>query len=315
MAFRKMWAALLVVAVLALGLALRPTPFSIASLFGVTGQPAPQRNTQPTPQSAARSNPHALSDLSPLQSREGSIKKADLIRTIRGNTVSLRGQALTNWQKWREGVEQLSLEHPGQVYIGGAPLGNRVCLTFDDGPDRRNTPRILDILRDHGVAATFFVLGENAEAFPQVLQRMDREGHLVASHSFTHPRFTKATEAAIRSELDRTARTLVKTIGKAPALFRPPYGDIDRAVLPLLEQGGYKTVIWSLDPFDWDRKTPEEISDYVIENARAGDIVLLHSGGNGGATAKALPSMIAGLRQKGFVFVTVAELLAVDDYQ
>ncbi|MBM7865724.1 polysaccharide deacetylase family protein [Heliobacterium gestii] len=313
----KVWAGLFVGAVIALGYALTVNPGITASVFGAS---PPQANHQSDPTADAAMNRPATPPKDPAKSvadpsGETAAGKPERLQTIRANTVSLQGKALTRWQEWREGVERLSREQPAQVYIGGDPSGKRLCLTFDDGPDGRNTPQILDTLRQKGVLATFFVLGEQASTYPQVVKRVEREGHLVASHSYSHPHFTKTGERSIRSELSRTEETLRGITGKRPALFRPPYGDIDKAVLPVLEHSGYRAVLWSLDTFDWDHKRPEEIAAYVIENARSGDIILMHCGGNGAATAKALPVMIDGLRQKGYAFVTVAEMLAVDAYQ
>jgi cellulose synthase/poly-beta-1,6-N-acetylglucosamine synthase-like glycosyltransferase/peptidoglycan/xylan/chitin deacetylase (PgdA/CDA1 family) len=206
----------------------------------------------------------------------------------------------------------------------GARKG-QIVLSFDDGPDPRFTPEVLDVLRSRGAPATFFVTGIAANAHLGLLQREYREGHEIGNHTYTHPHFDRMGRAQLLVELNLTARLLESVLGARTLLFRPPYG-IDHqpedpeevALLPVPQGMGYVIVGSRIDPHDWGEAgggappAPEELVRRVLAAARRGDgnIVLLHDGGGDRtSTVTALPSIIDGLRAQGFELVSVSRLL------
>jgi spore germination protein YaaH/peptidoglycan/xylan/chitin deacetylase (PgdA/CDA1 family)/GT2 family glycosyltransferase len=198
-----------------------------------------------------------------------------------------------------------------------------VALTFDDGPDGRWTPKILDILKAKHAPATFFVIGKNMAAKPGLVAREVREGHNVGSHTWTHPDISKVPAAQTAVELSATQRLFETITGRSMRLFRPPYfGDAEpstpREVAPLLaaQTQGYLSVGLRIDPDDWDRPsaaTPKHILDVVLsrlqDTQRPGQVVLLHdSGGDRSRTVEALPQLIDALRAHGYRLVTIGDL-------
>lgn len=201
----------------------------------------------------------------------------------------------------------------------GARQDKVVALTFDDGPDPKVTPAILDILAEKGVRASFFVIGANATAEPDIVRRIYAEGHDLGNHTYTHPDLAEIPSAEVDFELNATQRALEATVGVRTLLFRPPYvGDIAPETVshmrPLLNATalGYVTVSSGIDPIDWGAKSAADIIDGAVKQIEAGEgsVVLLHdSGGDRRYTISALPRMIDALRARGYTFVTIPELL------
>jgi len=200
---------------------------------------------------------------------------------------------------------------------------DKIVLSFDDGPDPRWTPRILDILKEKHVPGVFFVIGEAANTAPDILKREYNEGHEIGNHTFTHPKFDEVSRTQLKWELNLTQRLIESTLGVKSILFRPPYR-IDHqpeyaeevSQLPYPQDLGYIIVGQKIDPDDWrmtedKRQRPaEEIADDVLRQARNGNIVLLHDGGGEREqTILALPLLIDELRAKGYQFVSVSDLL------
>jgi cellulose synthase/poly-beta-1,6-N-acetylglucosamine synthase-like glycosyltransferase/peptidoglycan/xylan/chitin deacetylase (PgdA/CDA1 family)/spore germination protein YaaH len=200
----------------------------------------------------------------------------------------------------------------------------KIVISFDDGPDPRWTPKILDILKEKGVPAAFFVIGDEANRSPDILKREYAEGHEIGNHTFTHPKFDEISKTQIKWELNLTQRLIESTIGAKSILFRPPYG-IDHqpeyaeevAQLPYPQELGYIIVGQRIDPNDWrmpDEKhqiPAQEIVAGVLKQADKGNIILLHDGGGDRTqTLAALPQMIDQLREKGYEFVSVSDLIA-----
>src|ERR1700722_10676269 len=205
--------------------------------------------------------------------------------------------------------------------IGGAK--KKVVLSFDDGPDRRWTPRILDILKEKKVPGIFFVIGDQANRAPDLLKREYIEGHEIGNHTWTHPQFDEISRTQLKWELNLTQRLIESTLGVKSLFFRPPYG-IDHqpeyaeevAQLPYPQELGYIIVGQRIDPDDWrmteekKQRPAQEIADDVVRQASRGNIVLLHDGGGDREqTVAALPLIIDELRAKGYQFVSVADLL------
>ncbi|WP_426449787.1 polysaccharide deacetylase family protein [Paenibacillus sp. S-38] len=194
-----------------------------------------------------------------------------------------------------------------------SPAGNkRAALTFDDGPDSRYTPLILDILKEHGVKATFFVVGRQVEKCPEVLRRIAEEGHRIGNHSWDHADLTKLNEAQILEEIAAGDEAVRKITGSAPVLFRAPYGAVSPNVRRALGSLGRPLVGWTVDTRDWAGTPPKAILESVTQGLKPGGIVLMHSfGGRSGSlanTVEALPSIIEALEGDGYTLVTADEL-------
>ena len=201
----------------------------------------------------------------------------------------------------------------------------KIALTFDDGPDPDWTPKILDVLKQKNAKAAFFIIGLQAEKFPNLAQRIYAEGHEIGNHTFTHPDISNVRKQYMRIELNLAERLFASRLGVKPLLFRPPYSidqepDTADQVRPLeiAQQMGYITVGDKIDPHDWQDRPATDIAADIMahlppcdpDDQRCGNIVLLHDGGgNRAQTVRALPLIIDGLRQRGFQVVSVSELL------
>ena len=178
-----------------------------------------------------------------------------------------------------------------------------LALTFDDGPGLY-TDRLLDILAERGVKATFFIVGQQADRFPDVIRRMYEEGHQLASHTYGHVDLKKYSEGGIVAQLQRTADTLDRITGVPQRyVLRPPYGSADDRVLETI---GVPAILWSIDPADWKYRDAQIDHDNVLEAAKDGGIILLHDIHE--QSVEAVPSIIDDLSSKGYQFVTVNEL-------
>src|SRR5215467_7751454 len=188
--------------------------------------------------------------------------------------------------------------------------GPYIAMTFDDGPSATLTPKLLDILAAHHIKATFFVLGEMVAEHPEILARAAREGHEIASHSWSHPNLAKMSQEGVRSQLQRTDDEIKPATGKRPTLFRPPYGSItERQKRWIHDEFGYDIILWDVDPLDWKRPGPAVVRSRILKETRPGSIVLSHDIHPG--TIEAMPSTFDQLEAKGFKFVTVSELIGM----
>ncbi len=208
----------------------------------------------------------------------------------------------------------------------------KVAITFDDGPDPANTPRILDVLKREQAPATFFLIGLEVQKFPWIAQRIYEEGHAIGNHTFTHPDISEVSQRYIDVELNVTERLFASKLGVKPLYFRPPYSidqepDIADQVRPIdhVQNLGFITIGSKIDPDDWQRgRTVQDIVNAVMDQAQryatngcqthqppvCGNIILLHDGGGDReATVQALPLIIERLRAAGFKIVTVEELM------
>ena len=188
--------------------------------------------------------------------------------------------------------------------------GPYIAMTFDDGPSEKLTPELLDILKEHHMHVTFFVIGQNAARAPEILQRAVREGHEIANHSWSHPAFGKMSDAAVRHEIQKTDDAIREAIGHSPVLLRPPYGSITARQKQWIHQEfGYRIILWDVDPLDWKRPGPSVVTRRIVSETRPGSIILAHDIHPG--TIKAMPETFDQLQAKGFKFVTVSELIAM----
>ncbi len=203
----------------------------------------------------------------------------------------------------------------------GGTDNKNVILTFDDGPDDKYTPQILDILKRYHVPATFFVMGLNASAHPDILHRIVDGGNEIGNHTYTHPNISAISPEQLRVEIDATERLFEGVLGRKSLLFRPPYAeDIEPttpeqvAPLELSSDLGYYTVGINIDPTDWNRPGTDAIVNTVVNErlAGVGSVVLMHdSGGDRSQTIEALPRIIESLQANGYQFVTVSDALGL----
>jgi len=226
-----------------------------------------------------------------------------------------------------EAVEAPGNQLFGKTIVQGAPSEREVALTFDDGPNPPYTDRILDVLRDERVSATFFVVGRAAAAYPATLRRIVREGHAVGNHTWDHPHLIVESPAAVRSQLLRTDAVIAKITGVHTHLMRPPFGARDFAVIGEAHKLGYRVVMWSVPlPKDWEQPGDATIARRVIDNVAEGSIIVLHDGNRGllctrdrrltahdcdrGQEVAATREIVRALRARGYRFVTIPGLVA-----
>lgn len=187
-----------------------------------------------------------------------------------------------------------------------------IALTFDDGPDPTTTPLVLDLLARYHAHATFFVIGSEAERNPDLLRAIVATGHEIGSHSFSHRRVTRMSQATLAEELKLTAAVIDDACGVKPIYFRPPDYALSPAAGKTLSDHGYAIVLWDNDARDWERPGADRIAARVVENARPGGIVLMHDGGGDRTqTVAALEITLQNLSGQGYRFLTLSELLRV----
>ncbi len=206
------------------------------------------------------------------------------------------------------------------IYHQGAGEEHEVALTFDDGPDPVWTPQILDILKQRGVKACFFLVGRNAETYPRLVSRILSEGHEIGNHTYSHANLATMSPLRVKLEINMTQRVIESITGHSTTLFRPPYNaDSSPArmeeLIPLKiaqDELDYTLVMEGIDPQDWARPGADAIVQRVKEQRSEGNIVLLHdAGGDRSQTVEALPRIINYLRVRGDRIVSLGELLKI----
>ena len=184
-----------------------------------------------------------------------------------------------------------------------------VAMTFDDGPHPDYTPALLDLLAERNIRATFYVVGINARRYPHIIRRMINEGHEIGNHSFSHARLTDLTNEEIIAEMLGCHDSTVAAATRPPATMRPPYGAVNNSIRNLvLAEFGYPTILWDVDPRDWDMAvSDEQVVETILTESDHGEIILTHD--IHARTIAVMPEILDGLLARGFSFVTVAELL------
>ncbi len=186
-----------------------------------------------------------------------------------------------------------------------------VALTFDDGPHKTLTPELLDLLAKRNVKATFFVLGSLVATYPEIAQRIVKEGHEIANHTWSHPNLAKMGDGGVRDQFERTRSIIHQTTGVNPTVMRPPYGAFtERQRSWALKEFGYPTIMWDVDPLDWRRPGASVVAQRILDRTRNGSIILVHDIHPG--SIEAMPRVIDTLLQRGYRFLTVSELLKHD---
>lgn len=210
------------------------------------------------------------------------------------------------------------------IYRSGGRTSNMVALTFDDGPSPDFTPLILDILREHGVPATFFLVGEHVRKYPEIARRIVDEGHEIGNHTYSHRNLPTLSAVALHREVIQGTKAIAEVTGVYPSYVRPPRGMYDGRFGRLAELMGQKIVLWTVSSRDWRYgTTAENITRMVLSRVKGGDIILFHDsgalvrneGGDRSATVEALPAIINGIRERGLVIVPLGVLLAGEEPQ
>jgi peptidoglycan/xylan/chitin deacetylase (PgdA/CDA1 family) len=189
--------------------------------------------------------------------------------------------------------------------------GPYIAMTFDDGPSVGNTTRLLDILKQRNIKVTFFMIGPNVVAHPEIARRALAEGHEIGNHSWTHPQLSKLSDQRVTEEITKTQEAIKNVTGFTPTILRPPYGAITKRQRQWIEnQFGLSVILWSVDPLDWKRPGASVITQRILSGAQAGAIILSHDIHQ--QTVDAMPATLDALLAKGFKFVTVSELIAMN---
>lgn len=204
----------------------------------------------------------------------------------------------------------------GDIITHGPTDRPRIALTFDDGPNEPYTSQILDVLREKGVRATFFVVGANVEAMPDTVRRAAAEGHAIGNHSYAHAKGDALWDARY-GDVRQTQRAIERILGAGATVYRSPSGFHTPWQLWAVRREGLTAVHWDVQTKDWERPDPETIVRRVLASAGPGAIVLMHDGDgtNHGTdrspTVAALPEIIDQLQRRGYELVTVPELLGL----
>lgn len=209
----------------------------------------------------------------------------------------------------------------GVVYWHGDVSQKKIALTFDDGPNEPYTSQILDILKSYNIKATFFLIGKNVEAYPEVLKRMVKEGHCIGNHTYSHPELALKSKTQIGNQIKKTEEAIFKASGIRPYLFRPPYGLDNPWVFIETEKMSYVIIKWSVSGHNGGKDIPfDKILERVLRGVENGSIILLHDGdrlikgADRSQMVKALPLIIESLQKRGYQLITIPELLDLENH-
>jgi peptidoglycan-N-acetylglucosamine deacetylase len=217
-------------------------------------------------------------------------------------------------------VENLTFNAPaklqGTTIYDVQPRNNEkvIALTLDDGPWPNTTLQMLDILKQNDVKATFFWVGQTLQAHPEIAKRVVAEGHAIGNHTWHHW-YRRMDQATAKSEIERTNELIYKTTGVKTTLFRPPGGVLNNGLAAYAKSQKYTVLMWSQTSADTDPRAKSQVFvKNVLRDAKPGSIVLMHDGGGDRKrTVQALPEIISKLKQQGYRFVTVPELLEMQN--
>ena len=183
----------------------------------------------------------------------------------------------------------------------------KIAISFDAAWGGEKTRKILDILDENGIRATFFLVDIWTQRFPELVQEIAARGHEIGNHSTTHPKMSSLSRDKIAQELETMSANAEKLIGQRPTLFRPPYGDYNNDVVLTARQNGYEVVQWSVDSLDWKNKGVQPLIDRATRNVKSGDIVLVHNDSQ--YIVEALPAVIKSYREQGLTPGPVSSVL------
>lgn len=179
-----------------------------------------------------------------------------------------------------------------------------VALTFDDGPSSRYTPELLDGLKERGVKASFFLVGKNVQSNSELILRMEKEGHLIGNHTYSHVQLDKLSDVMAKQEILKTNNVIYEVTGSYPEYMRPPYGAWKKNMEICVEM---MPVFWTVDTLDWKTKNVQAICNVVEKETEDGDIILMHDEYE--TSVEAALKVVDNLQKKGYEFVTVDKLL------
>ena len=193
-----------------------------------------------------------------------------------------------------------------------------VALTFDDGPSPVWTPQVLDELKKAGIKATFFMIGKHVEAYPEIARRVAREGHDIENHGYDHKVMIYYKMDELNREIGGTEKVIKEVTGQTTRYFRPPKAWLNDTEKQKIKEMGYGIVLWSLNSKDWVTFHDKQITSYISRYNKPGDIILFHDsggvfgteGGDRSQTVKTIPRLAKKLKEKGYKFVTISELLS-----
>ena len=188
----------------------------------------------------------------------------------------------------------------------------KISISFDCAWGTEYTDELLDVLERENVRATFFMVEFWTEKYPQYVKKIDEKGHEIGTHSATHSYMSKLSEEEIRQELTSSSQAIEEVTGKKTQLFRPPYGDYDDLLIDTAKSMGLYSIQWDVDSLDWKDLSANDIAMRVINRVQNGSIILCHN--NGLHTAEALPVILDTLKNKGYEFVPVGELIYKENY-
>ncbi|MDK2984958.1 MAG: hypothetical protein PWQ96_600 [Clostridia bacterium] len=192
------------------------------------------------------------------------------------------------------------------IYRGNTEI-KAMTLTFNVDWGETEIPKILRILKENNVKATFYLTGRWADKFPKLAKQIASEGHEIGNHSYSHPHVDNLSISKNIAQIKKAENSILKNTGQKPRLYAPPYGEKKEHVKKAAAQAGYVTVYWTIDTIDWQKeRTPQIISDTVLKKAQNGAIVLMHPVPN---TVEALPEIILGLKERGYSLKTVSEII------
>ena len=207
----------------------------------------------------------------------------------------------------------------GRTFIGNPRQKRQIALTFDDGPNDPHTFRLLEVLENAGVKATFFMMGKYVDRRPDIARAVVDAGHAVGNHTYSHPNLIFRSRWQLQDEISRCDRALADAIGdRRTKLFRPPFGGRRPATLRAIRQMGFTPVMWSVTAFDWSAKSADSIERNVTRRVHGGDVVLLHDGGHlsfgtdRSFTVQATARLIERHKGEGYEFKTIPEMMAGD---
>lgn len=225
----------------------------------------------------------------------GKAAEGQMARFLQSGPADAKERAVMNVSKGESGVMDLSMQDMAK---------KKVALTFDDGPNANHTGALLDGLKERGVHATFFLLGSQVEKSPELVERMYEDGHLLGNHSYEHVNLSSLSDKAAITQVDLANEAIYQITGEYPEYIRPPYGcwksNLDYQTTMI-------EVLWNVDPLDWKTDSVKTIVKRVLKEVEEDDIILLHDASE--SSVEAALQIIDKLEKKGYVFVTVDEIL------
>ncbi|HOJ09314.1 MAG TPA: polysaccharide deacetylase family protein [Clostridiales bacterium] len=260
-----------------------------------------------------------------ITGNEADNKVGNVVGYETGDETACKTSAESSFKKDGQKVQSPSKDEKGNqaqdklsidlkpVYNGNKSK-NQVAITFDDGPDEHFTLRVLDILKGNNIKATFFVIGVNVKKYPKVLKRIREEGHDIGNHSWGHKNFAKLSEDKIKDEVLDTEELISSILEEHQPILRVPFGSSGDKADEVVNSLGYYNIRWSVDTQDWSGISSSEIMSRVKKQLYPGGIILMHCSGKKEAmenSIKALPEVIKYIKDKGYEFVTISQMLEI----